>query len=560
MNTPQGVSPATFATALKAFAQVVGTDWVFSSAEDLGSYRDAYSPLRGLPDERTASAAVAPASAEEVQAVVRIANQHGIPLYPISTGKNLGYGGSAPARSGDVVLDLKRMNRIIEVNDSNHYCIVEPGVSYFDLYAYIQKKGLKVWIDCPDPGWGSLIGNALDHGVGHTASRYRNHFDAHCGMEVVLANGEAVRTGMGALPKAQTWGQFKMGFGPVLDGLFSQSNFGIVTKMGFWLMPEPEAVMTGWVMAPRYEDLHGIVETLKYVENSGLASGAPEMSSPLLGTGTSMEMVKMFFDGPPKLAARHGELVAGAKLGFSPELQRYGLDQQIPYWQLHMTFYGPPKVIEAQWDAVQSLATKAIKDVRFQAGKIHAGPEMKQAADRFEIYPQNIGMPNLEFFGMGTRAGGNPHPMSGHMWFSPVIPQTAEAIFEVNRVFDEAVRTIPALQRVPVLGLRPFALPTVFIERSFMAILGFPVSDDPKMNQALVQAFRELIRVGAEHGWGEYRTPTIFQDQAASVYSYSNHSLLRLQEAIKDAVDPKGILSPGRYGIWPKQLRKRRAA
>lgn len=560
MNTPQGVSPATFATALKAFAKVVGADWVFSSDEDRNLYRDAYSPLKGLPGERLASAAVAPASAEEVQAVVRIAQQYGIPLYPISTGKNLGYGGSAPAHSGSVVLDLKRMNRIIEVNDSNHYCIVEPGVSYFDLYEYIQKKGLKVWIDCPDPGWGSLIGNALDHGLGHTSTRFRNHFDAHCGMEVVLANGEVMRTGMGALPKAQTWAQFKMGYGPVVDGLFSQSNFGIVTKMGFWLMPEPEAVMHCAVLAPRYDDLHGIVETLKYVENSGLCSGAPEMTSPLLGTGTSMEMVKVFFDGPPAFAKRHAELVNAAKLGYSAELQAYALEQQIPYWKLNMTFYGPPKVIQAQWEAVQELSAKAIKEVRFQHGKVFAGAQMKQAADRFEIYPQNLGIPNLEFFGMGTRAGGNPHPMSGHMWFSPVIPQTAEAILEVNRVFDEAVRNTPALQQVPILGLRPFALPTVFIERTFMAILGFPVSADPKTNEALVAAFRELIRIGAEHGWGEYRTPVIFQDQAAQVYSYNNHSLLRFQEAIKDAVDPKGILSPGRYGIWPRHLRKARKA
>ncbi len=60
-------------------------------------------------------------------------------------------------------------------------------------------------------------------------------------MEVVLADGDFVRTGMGALPGAGTWQQFKYGMGPLVDGLFSQSNFGIVTKMGFWLMPQPEA-------------------------------------------------------------------------------------------------------------------------------------------------------------------------------------------------------------------------------------------------------------------------------------------------------------------------------
>ena len=79
--------------------------------------------------------------------------------------------------------------------------------------------------------------------------------------------------------------------------------------------------------------------------------------------------------------------------------------------------------------------------------------------------------------------------------------------------------------------------------------------DDPKVNEASVSAFHELIMIAAEHGWGEYRTPPIFQDQVMSVYSYNNNALLRFHEVVKDAVDPKGILSPGRYGIWPRHLR-----
>ena len=76
------------------------------------------------------------------------------------------------------------------------------------------------------------------------------------------------------------------------------------------------------------------------------------------------------------------------------------------------------------------------------------------------------------------------------------------------------------------------------------------------MNKASIQAFRELLKIGAEHGWGEYRTHSIFQDQAMGIYSYNRNSLLRLNETLKDAIDPNGILSPGRYGIWPRHLRK----
>lgn len=530
---------------------MVGKDWVFTSDEDLDLYRDAYSPLRGTPEERIASAAVAPSAVEEVQAIVRIANRYEIPLYAISTGKNLGYGGSAPAYSGSVVLDLKRMNRILEVNDRNHYAIVEPGVSYFDLYQYIQERGLKVWIDCPDPGWGSLIGNALDHGVGYTQARFRNHFDAHCGMEVVLANGEILRTGMGALPKAATWQQFKMGFGPVIGGMFSQSNFGIVTKMGFWLMPQPEAFLLGSIFAPRYDDLHSLVDTLNYIENSGLATGLPQLSSPLLGLGNVDQQIEMFLNGPPKMTAQHRELVAGSRIGYSAALERYGMDNNIPYWELQLACYGPPKVVAAQWEAVCELASKAIKNARFKADPIRLLPLKEQ--DKVGVHVQQVGIPNLEIFAFGIRSRSNPYPSAGHFWFTPVIPRSGQGIIDANRVFEEAVVTY----KLPLVNTKPFVLPFGLYERSFLFVIGFPVTEDPKQNQEFVKAFGEVIRIAADHGWGEYRTPVIFQDQVMNVYSYNNNILRRFHESVKDAVDPKGILSPGRYGIWPKHLREK---
>src|SRR5215472_5819229 len=262
MRTPSGVSEADFAKALQQFAGVVGSQWVISADEDVATYKDAYSPSSGEPEEKVAAGAVAPDTVEQIQKILAIANHFSIPLYTVSTGRNLAYGGSAPAYSGSVVLDLKRMNRVLEVSEEYAYALVEPGVSYFDLYRHLREKGLKLWIDVPDPGWGSLIGNAVDHGAGRTPLPYRDHFDAHCGMEVVLANGEVVRTGMGALPTAQTWQQFKYGTGPFMDGIFSQSNFGIVTKMGFWRYPEPEVCLVGRVRVPRHDDVIPFVDIL----------------------------------------------------------------------------------------------------------------------------------------------------------------------------------------------------------------------------------------------------------------------------------------------------------
>ncbi|HXC60537.1 MAG TPA: FAD-dependent oxidoreductase, partial [Steroidobacteraceae bacterium] len=309
MATPPNVSAADFNRAIAAWKQTVGADWVFTTPEDVALYRDAYSPYWGEPEERVASGAVAPASVEEVQAVVRTANQYKIPLYAISTGRNLAYGGSAPVYSGSVVLDLKRMNRVLEVSERNAYALVEPGVNYFDLYEHITKNNLDVWIDPPDPGWGSLIGNALDGGGGWTASPFRDHFGAHCGMEVVLANGEIIRTGMGALPNSKSWQHNRWGFGPWVDGLFRQGNYGVVTKMGFHLMPRPECMQTFTVRAPRDEDLIALVDTLNLVENQHVVNGSTSLNGGQPGAGGAA--------GP-----------AG--------------------WSVSMPIYGPEKVVRAQ--------------------------------------------------------------------------------------------------------------------------------------------------------------------------------------------------------------------
>jgi (+)-pinoresinol hydroxylase len=548
MRIPTGVSPADFSAALAAFSQAVGPEWVFTSDEDVDLYRDAYSPLAGQPDERLASAAVAPSTTEQVQAIVRIANQYGIPLYAISTGKNLGYGGSAPAYTGSVVVDLKRMNRILEVDEANASVLVEPGVSYFDLYNHLRSIGSKLWIDCPDPGWGSVVGNAIDRGGGYTMASYRNHFDSHCGMEVVLPDGELLRTGMGAIPGAKTWQQYKSGCGPWVDGIFSQGNYGIVTKMGFWLMPEPEAYLRCTVRVPRYKDLIPLVDTLNYLENSRIVTGFPDLATPLLGYPPTGQ-VQLFLEGNAgyPMTDQHKALLSKADNGYSPELEAYGIAQNIPYWELWVTYYGPEEVIEAQWQATQRrFAT--IAGAQF---KVIDRLKMPVDVSRIEDYHEpEFGIPSLRAFSIGARTPFNPSPSKGHMWFSPITPRTGEAIFEANRVFSAAAKELG----MPLF--QGFSMPACFWERSFIFILATPVTTDPATNRKYLDGFRKLIEIGGQHGWGEYRTAPVFQESVMDVYSFNNHALHRFHETLKDAIDPKGILSPGRYDIWPRNLRK----
>ena len=95
-------------------------------------------------------------------------------------------------------------------------------------------------------------------------------------------------------------------------------------------------------------------------------------------------------------------------------------------------------------------------------------------------------------------------------------------------------------------------------DRSLVAMIMFPIGRDKVMNAKMRAAFEKWVHLAAERGWAEYRAPAGFQDLCAKTYSFNNHSLTRLRETIKDAVDPNGILSPGRYGVWPKHLRKPR--
>ncbi len=505
---PPGVSAVDFSRVLKAWRDTVGSDWVFTSPEDVGLYRDAYSPYWDEPEERVASAAVAPETLQQVQAIVRIANQYRVPLYAISTGRNLAYGGSAPAYSGSVVLDLKRMNKVLEVNEHNAYALVEPGVNYFDLYNHITNAGLDVWIDPPDPGWGSVIGNALDGGGGWTASPFRDHFGSHCGMEVVLANGEVVRTGMGALPNSKSWQHNKWGYGPWVDGLFRQGNMGIVTKMGFHLMPRPEAMQTATVRVTRNEDAIALIDTLNLLENQHVVNGSTSLGG---------------------LAAGPGAAASG--------------------WSLNLPIYGPEKVVRAQMDYCKEKFAK-IAGSTFTEGELFRTPLSADALTRAR--KTSFGIPELQTFGFLGRNQQDPDPPGGHMDFSPILPRTGEALVEFAQFYRDNVATVSEGGRLRFLG--PVYMTNW--DRTLVALIMFPVGKDKVLNAKMRAAFEKWVHLCAERGWGEYRTPAVFQDTVARVYSYNNHALTRLRESIKDAVDPNGILSPGRYGVWPKRLRK----
>src|SRR5471032_1663391 len=128
-----------------------------------------------LPQGTRPAAVVWPSTREQVQNVLKEASARAIPVYPISRGKNWGYGDACASIDGCLILDLSRMNRIIEVNADLAYAVVEPGVTQRQLVDYLKEKQYQLTVDANGAGPdASLIGNILERGFGH--SRYGDRF------------------------------------------------------------------------------------------------------------------------------------------------------------------------------------------------------------------------------------------------------------------------------------------------------------------------------------------------------------------------------------------------
>ncbi len=545
---PPGVSAKQFAAAIRELEGVLGKEWVLTSDEDLHPYRDHFSYIKDQPEELIPAAAVGPDSVEQVQAIVRIANKYKFPLYAISTGKNFAYGGPSPNVRGSVTLDLKRMNRVLQVDEKRHFALVEPGVSYFDLYRHIQERGLKVWVDTPDPGWGSVIGNAMDHGIGYTMGFQRDHFGSHCGMEVVLPNGEVMRTGMGALPGSNSWQEYKHGFGPDPSGLFGQGNFGIVTKMGFRLLPQPEHWRNGLVTVPKRRDFIPLVDTVNYLADLSFI-GEPWYGSPLLPLAGNAEFRKAAEDFN------------------DAELDRQAAAAKLHSWKVELQFYGSERTTLANWEYAKELMARNIPGAQFTDGESLKVPlTAEQIANTTGPYPTSMrrnvtqGVPSLGVWYQTSRTERNPNSWNEtHIGLFSLVARSGEAVFQAQRDFQDIAKKLD----MPSFFPNALGTPVNWYQFGFLMGNGFGIGagdNTPEGKKKAAQLLRKTLAENAKRGYGDYRAPPMLQDDVSDQYSFNNHVLRRFNETLKDAIDPNGVLSPGRAGIWPKAYSALRGA
>ena len=493
--------------AFRAFAAAIGKDWVMTSEDDQLAYSDHFAADE---EKHRPAGAISPANAEQVREVVRIANQYRVPLWPISRGKNFGYGGAAPVMQGAVVLDLSRMKKI-EVDAENGVVLVEPGVGFFDLYDHLQTNKIPLWLSVPGNSWGSVAGNALDRGVGYTS--YGDHAARICGLEVVLPDGDLIRTGMGAMAGSKAWNLYRNGFGPGWDTMFCQSNFGIVTKLGLWLMPEPEAVAGYDYEFDKPDDLGWAIDTIMPLRRDGLIQQSPSIGNWLRSAAVMTTREQWTKDKGPL-----GDTV----------VQAIRDKFKIGWWSVQVRFYGHLDVVEAS----MKVLDRAFDKKPIQAKK----PALWKRGDPPEGSPVT-GVPVSFPLANANWHGGR----GGHVGYSPVLPPKGDL------AMDQFKRTYALYQKYGMDYHASFAMS----ERSLVNVNQLLYDKDNADMMGRVDAmFRALVADASAHHYGEYRTHIDYMDLVANSYDFNDRALLRLNDKVKHALDPNGVVAPGKSGIW----------
>jgi FAD/FMN-containing dehydrogenase len=229
----------TQAKSMQTLAGELGTISRFDDPIDLLSYRRDCSVV---PPGK-AGLAARPASAEEVAAVVTAAVAAQQPVYVRGGGTM--YAGGANPHAGGVVLDMGAMARVLELDLARGIVVVEPGIRFAALLAYLAPHGQTIGI-VPLTGAAATVGGALAaHALGTGSARHQSMGDCIAGVEVVLADGTRLRTGSAASHGAGFFQRYCIG--PDLTGLFlgSDATFGVVTAVALWLYPAP-AVRTSF--------------------------------------------------------------------------------------------------------------------------------------------------------------------------------------------------------------------------------------------------------------------------------------------------------------------------
>ncbi len=479
-----------------------------------------------------------PQTRAQVSEVMRIASRHGIPVYPVSSGKNWGYGSRVPVVGGSALIDLSALKQIVDFNERLGYVTVEPGVTQQDLYDTLRARNSKLWMDATGSSpQCSLIGNAMERGFGHTP--YGDHFAQVCALEVVLPDGETIRTGFAGLPSARAGKVYRWGAGPSLEGLFSQSNFGIVTEMTIWLMPAPEYFQAFFFQSDREDGIAAIVDALR----------------PLRMDGTLRSAIHVANDY--KVLAGIQQFPRGESEPLAPERMRT-LRNELKFtrWSGSGAIYGT----RAQVSEARRLLRRALRGV---TGKLQfldnrtlrmaakftgvyrmiTGLDLTRTLELVKpVYGLLQGIPTWQPLGSAYWRKAMPVPddpdpdrdRCGLIWTAPVAPMEGSQAAQLCRIVES---------RLLSHGFEPLISITLLTERAIACVVSITYDrEKPGEDKRAMDCYLALQTELEGEGYYSYRlaTPALPSPSAEGPYG-------ALLKKIRTALDPNDVLAPGRY-------------
>ena len=319
--------PEAIAAAKEALQEALGEEWVTDDVTILIGYSRDQSPLPA----QYSHLVVMPASTEEVAEVYRIANEHLVDVIPMGTGLTT-MALHIPLYGG-IMMDLRRMDRILEVDGENLYMVIQPGVNFLMAQVEAQKRGCRVL----NPSTAATAGVISNHGfcnINTLASKYGFGIDNIIDVTMVLPDGTIIRTGAAGMGGVRVQ---VPGPGPDMSSLFryAYGMLGTVTEMTLRIYPEQEH---SYQIFPAYEkdDLGVMIEVLYKVANENLCLELAHMQNSFYGIfmgATNQEasritslmprnnMVTIFSGTTPEEARLKADIIEREILKVEPEFE-----------------------------------------------------------------------------------------------------------------------------------------------------------------------------------------------------------------------------------------------
>ncbi|WP_083844162.1 FAD-binding oxidoreductase [Vreelandella stevensii] len=521
--------------ALQSWRIALGPEAVIDDRAELQRYTKDTSEFSSLP-----LAVLLPVTTAEVQELVRIAAMYNVPLHPISTGRNWGYGSANAPVDGCVIVDLSRMCRIRSFDSELGLATIEPGVTQAELRSWLDERDFPFMVPTTGAGPGcSIVGNALERGYGITP--IADHFAAVVSVEAILPDGTVYRSSM--LEEGAASG-FKWGIGPYVDGLFSQGNIGIVTEMTVVLARRPECIEAFYFWIDSDQQLESAVEAVrKILQTSGANVGGINLMSAARVMAMSQSYpVEHVIPGQPlsdqllEALARRAGAAAWMGIGSVYGSRRHASATR---WLVRKALAGTASRVifmtsaKAGWMAALFGRLPWTKTQRMA----RTLDVMRQGISLLEGVPSEVALP-LAYWKGGKAPETELHPARdgcGLLWYAPIVPIRSMTV----RHFVELVRTTCA-----EYGFEAPITLTSISERSFDCTLPilFDRGDEDACRRA-DECWHALFKAGRKEGFVPYRLHTRY----ATSISDPEKSCWRVVAQIKGALDPQGLISPGRW-------------